>query len=72
MIVKITQEMLDATGEPIEQASIFENIQEVAFLDLGGSIAVYNLERKQTLPKRFDSYLKAFRYIIAVQKETVL
>ena len=63
--VNITQEMLDAVGEPIERAFGFASTKGLIFLEVfGGKIAVFNPELKQALRHRWDSAEKAQVWLI--------
>ena len=52
---RITQEMLDATGDCIEQAVAYSDIQDLVFIQvLGGLWTIYNSQLKQTLKRRWN------------------
>ena len=58
--IGITQSMLDAAGECIERATVHSDMEGVAFLQVeGGRIAIYHLEYKQALRRRFDNIVHA-------------
>jgi hypothetical protein len=59
--------MLDAVGEPIENAIAYDDIAGLAFVQVGpsGKFAIYNLEVHQALKRRFDTREAARQFAIA-------
>lgn len=61
---QITQEMLDAVGEPIEKAFTLDSIKGLVFFETGGLVGVYHLALKQALRKRWQDENIATAYLV--------
>lgn len=65
-IAHITQTMCDSITEPIERATICDDMNEIAFLEVfGGSIAIHHISLGQTLSRRFTSISTARQHLIS-------